>query len=285
MDQPGDDKSPRGRAGRTLRGLSFNRMLPNIITLTALCSGLTAIRFALGGDFRAAAIAVIVAGILDALDGRVARRLNTTSRFGAELDSLSDFCAFGVAPALVLYLWTMGSAGTFGWLATLLFPICSAMRLARFNVGLQVDEKPPMWAGAFFTGVPAPAGAVIVLAPLMLGLSPELGWTWTRDPLLVGVFLVSVGGLMVSRIPAYSFKKGRIPDHLVLPVFLGVALLVGLLATAPWVTLPALALLYVATLPLSWRARRRLEEADSARAAPAEVVELRSVSGDGGERR
>lgn len=261
---------PPGR----LRGLSVNRLLPNALTTIALCSGLTAIRYGLAGDYRSAVLAVIVAAIFDALDGRIARRLNVTSRFGAELDSLSDFCAFGVAPALLLYLSCMEAAGSLGWVITLMFPICSAMRLARFNVGLTADTPPPAWAGAFFTGVPAPVGALVVLVPLMLSLSPDISWPWLRHPVVGGVFLIGVGALMVSRLPSFSLKKGRISPTMVVPIFLGIALVVGLLATSPWVTLPCIMLLYLGTLPLSWRAYARLEAADrvAAAQAAAEVI-------------
>jgi len=292
--------SPPPRPG-TLRGLSINRLLPNALTTIALCSGLTAIRYGLTGDYRSAVLAVIVAAIFDALDGRVARRLNVTSRFGAELDSLSDFCAFGAAPALLVYLSSMESAGSLGWVITLMFPICSAMRLARFNVALTTDEPPPVWAAAFFTGVPAPVGALLVLVPLMLSLSPDLSWTWLRHPIVGGAFLIAVAALMVSRLPTFSFKKGRIAPHLVLPVFLGIALVVGLLATSPWVTLPCLMLLYLVSLPLSWQAYRRLEATDRAaqassatttapvaesnRPTGAGIVELRpSGGGEGSDR-
>jgi CDP-diacylglycerol--serine O-phosphatidyltransferase len=271
-----DSPSPRRGA---LRGFSINRLLPNVLTTIALCAGLTAIRFGLAGDFRSAVLAVIVAAIFDFLDGRVARRLNATSRFGAELDSLSDFCAFGVAPALLMFLSSMTSAGSLGWVITLMFPICSAMRLARFNTALTTNEPPPAWAGAFFTGVPAPAGALLVLVPLMLTLSPDIDWPWLQHPVVGGAFLIGVGALMVSRLPTFSFKKGRIAPHLVLPIFLGIALVFGLLATTPWVTLPCVMLLYLATLPLSWRAWHRLAAADKAAPTQSGVVELRSVEG------
>src|SRR5947209_11559527 len=155
------DKEFRMRRG--LRGFSINRLIPNVLTLAALCSGLTAIRFALQADMKLAVIAIIVAAIFDALDGRVARRLGVASRFGAELDSLSDFLCFGVAPALVLYLSSLHEGGALGWVVTLMFPICSALRLARFNTGLVSDTPPPAWTGSYFTGVPAPAGALLAL--------------------------------------------------------------------------------------------------------------------------
>ncbi len=281
-----DTPAPPPRRPATLRGLSINRLLPNALTTIALCAGLTAIRFGLAGDYRSAVLCVLAAAIFDALDGRIARRLNVTSRFGAELDSLSDFCAFGVAPALLMYLSSMEAAGNLGWVITLMFPICSAMRLARFNVGLTADDPPPIWASAFFTGVPAPVGALIVLVPLMLSLSPDINWPWLRHPIVGGGFLIGVGALMVSRLPSFSLKKGRIPPHLVLPVLLGVALAVGLLATSPWVTLPCIMLGYLATLPLSWRAYGKLEAADraakaSADAPPAPTAEAARPSGPG----
>ena len=150
---------------RRLRGFSINRLIPNVLTLAALCSGLTAIRFGLQGQMRLAVIAIIVAAIFDALDGRVARRLGVTSRFGAELDSLCDFVCFGTVPALLLYLWEMQLLDRAGWTIVLIYAICTALRLARFNTALDVPQPP--WAHYFFTGVPAPAGAGLVLLPLV----------------------------------------------------------------------------------------------------------------------
>jgi CDP-diacylglycerol--serine O-phosphatidyltransferase len=262
-----------------LRGLSINRLLPNIITLSALCSGLTAIRFALSGDFRSAVLAIIAAAFLDALDGRVARRLNATSRFGAELDSLSDVIAFGVAPAFLMYLSTMNTAGTFGWVVTLMFPICSALRLARFNVGIYAEEKPPVWAGAYFTGVPAPAGALLVIMPLMLSLSPDIDWPWLRHPVTGAVFLVGIGALMISALPSWSLKRGRIPGPWVVPTLVLVALAIGLMVTTPWTTLPLIGLVYLLLLPFSYASYRRTaaREMAHASAAPPSIVELRAV--------
>src|SRR5471030_1247624 len=225
------DRDFRNRRG--LRGFSVNRLIPNVLTLAALCSGLTAIRFALQGQFRLAVIAIIVAAIFDALDGRVARRLGVTSQFGAELDSLSDFLCFGVAPALVLYLASLKDGGALGWVATLMFPICSALRLARFNTALISDTPPPAWTGSFFTGVPAPAGALLALIPLVMSFEGEA--RWPRHPLVVGAVMVLIGGLMVSRLPTFSFKRGRVPRHLVLPALLAVALVMGVIASSPWI--------------------------------------------------
>lgn len=264
------DKDLRVRRG--LRGFSVNRLIPNVLTLAALCSGLTAIRFGLQGQFRHAVIAVIVAAIFDALDGRVARRLGVTSRFGAELDSLSDFLCFGVAPALVLYMSGLKDGGPLGWVVTLMFPICSALRLARFNTALLADTPPPAWTGQYFTGVPAPMGAFLALIPLVVSFEAEAAWP--RHPIVVGVVLVLVGGLMVSRVPTFSFKKGRIPRHLVLPSLLIAALTMGVIASSPWIGISLLGLIYLGLIPFSWLAYRRQAARDRQEAA---VVPLRSV--------
>jgi CDP-diacylglycerol--serine O-phosphatidyltransferase len=265
------------RRRRGLRGFSINRLIPNVLTLAALCSGLTAIRFGLQGEFQPAVIAIIVAAIFDALDGRVARRLGVASRFGAELDSLSDFLCFGVAPALVLYLAALKGAGAIGWVVTLMFPICSALRLARFNTGLLSDVPPPAWTGQYFTGVPAPAGALLALIPLVVSFEAEAAWP--RHPIVVGVVLVVVGGLMVSRLPTFSFKKGRIPRQWVLPALLIAALTMGVIASSPWIGLSLLGLIYLALIPFSWLAWRRQQARDRQEAS---VVALRSVPGDTG---
>jgi CDP-diacylglycerol--serine O-phosphatidyltransferase len=260
------------RSRRGLRGFSINRLIPNVLTLAALCSGLTAIRFALQDHFQLAVIAIIVAAIFDALDGRVARRLGVASQFGAELDSLSDFLCFGVAPALVLYLASLKDGGALGWVVTLMFPICSALRLARFNTGLLSDTPPPAWTGSYFTGVPAPAGALLALIPLVLSFEADA--TWPRHPLVVGIVLLCVGGLMVSRLPTFSFKKGRVPRHMVLPGLLGAALVMGVLASSPWIGLSLLGLVYVCLIPFSWLTYRRQASRD---VPVSEVVPLRAV--------
>jgi CDP-diacylglycerol---serine O-phosphatidyltransferase len=246
-----------------------------VLTLAALCSGLTAIRFALQGDLKLAVIAVIVAAIFDALDGRVARRLGVASRFGAELDSLSDFLCFGVSPALVLYLASLKDAGALGWVVTLMFPMCSALRLARFNTALLADTPPPAWTGSYFTGVPAPAGALLALIPLMVSF--EIEAAWPRHALVVGTVLVVVGGLMVSRLPTFSFKKGRVPRHLVLPLLLAAALVMGVLASSPWIGLSLLGLGYASLIPISWITYRRHAARDREASAAGEVVTLRAV--------
>jgi CDP-diacylglycerol--serine O-phosphatidyltransferase len=251
------DSDFRTRRGR-LRGFSINRLIPNVLTLAALCAGLTAIRYGLQGQMERAVIAIMVAAVLDALDGRVARRLGVTSRFGAELDSLSDFLCFGVTPALILYM----------------SPMCSALRLARFNTALVSDTPPPAWTGSYFTGVPAPAGALLALIPLMVSFA--LGEAWPHHPIIVGVVLVAVGGLMVSRLPTFSFKKGRVPRHLVLPALLGAALVMGVIASSPWIGLSLFGLVYVSLIPFSWMSYQRQARQDSGGAGAA-VVNLRAV--------
>jgi CDP-diacylglycerol--serine O-phosphatidyltransferase len=268
--KPPSEGGPRRGLGR----MSFNRLLPNIVTLLALCAGLTAMRYGAQDRFQPAVGALIIAGILDGLDGRLARRLNATSRFGAELDSLADFLSFGVAPAFLLYNWTMKDAGPIGWALVLLFSVCCALRLARFNTGLDANTAPPSWMAGFFTGVPAPAGAGLVLLPLMISF--ETSASFFSHPAVVGAFLAAVGALMVSRIPTFSFKRGRIEARYVLPVMILIAAVAGLLATSPWITLPFLGVVYVSTFPFSLRAayaaRRAAANDDRGAAASAATV-------------
>lgn len=238
-----------------LSALPFNRLIPNMLTVTALCAGLTAILYGVQGKWEFAVGAIMIAALLDALDGRIARLLDGTSRFGAELDSLSDFLSFGVAPAILLFQWTLQNAKGAGWVIALVFAVCAALRLARFNTRLGASDM-PAWAGNFFTGVPAPAGGGLVLLPMMLNF--EFGHDFFSHPMLNGPVAIIVAYLMISRIPTYSFKKIRVAQRLVVPVLLLVGLLVALLATATWLTLSALLLLYLCSIPFSVRAYRRL---------------------------
>ncbi len=231
-----------------LRDQSLNRLIPNMLTIIALCAGLTAIRFGLQGRWEAAVMAVVVAGILDGLDGRIARMLNGASRFGAELDSLSDFIAFGVAPAIMLYYWTLSGLGGIGWALTLLFSVCCALRLARFNTRLENTDV-PAWTGRFFVGVPAPAGAGLVLIPMMATF--QFGTGFFDRPAVAGSLVLAVSLLMVSQVPTYSFKRVRVPHNLVLPTLLVVGLLAACLVSLPWVTLLAVGVIYAASIPLS----------------------------------
>jgi CDP-diacylglycerol---serine O-phosphatidyltransferase len=249
-------------------GPSFNRLIPNLLTMMGLCSGLVAIRFALEGRFGHAAAFIVVAAVIDGLDGRIARLLKGTSRFGAEFDSLSDFLCFGVAPALVLYLWTMQSVGPWGFIPCVLFAVCSALRLARFNAASIAEPgvapvPKPAYAYNFFTGVPAPAGAGLVLFPMFAWLAFE-GWGWPttaaaiRNPAVTATMLFTVGGLMVSTLPSWSFKNFKIPSERVLPLFLGVGAYIAFLVTEPWAALALGGLIYAGMLFFSARSYRRL---------------------------
>jgi CDP-diacylglycerol--serine O-phosphatidyltransferase len=243
---------------RPIGALSINRMIPNMLTLAALCTGMTAIRFAMHAKWETAVIAIVIAAVLDALDGRVARLLKSSSTFGAQLDSLSDFVCFGVAPAFILYLWTMIGAHSIGWIVALLFTACCALRLARFNTQLGVTDS-PVYAAHFFTGVPAPAGAGLALLPLVAWL--EFGADFLQSPWLCAATTTLIGGMMVSRVPTYSFKKLRIPHEYVAPLLVLIVLLLAMLTTEPWLTMLLLGLAYVATFGFSIRAYQRFKRA------------------------
>ncbi|TXH00123.1 MAG: CDP-diacylglycerol--serine O-phosphatidyltransferase [Nevskiaceae bacterium] len=239
-----------------LRDHSINRLIPNMLTLTALCAGLTSIRFALVAKWELAVVAILVAAIFDALDGRIARLLDSTSKFGAELDSLSDFISFGVAPAMILYLWALDQSGRIGWGLVLVFAACTALRLARFNTKLDNTDL-PAWTSRFFTGVPAPAGAALVLMPLVGYL--EYGPGFFNHPFIVGVTMVGVAGLMVSRLPTFSFKRVKVTQAWVLPAMLSVTIFIALLASETWKTLLFSGLAYLASIPFSYRQYQRLQ--------------------------
>ena len=244
---------------KRFRDLSINRMIPNILTLLALAAGLTAIRFGLDGRWEHAVLAIIVAAVLDALDGRIARLLKGASKFGAELDSLSDFVCFGVSPVLVLYLWTMKDAGRLGWVLVMLFTICCGLRLARFNVMME-DHDAPAWQASFFTGIPAPAGGGLVLLPMVLSFQGGEGFF--RQPWVVGIFMLVIAGMLVSTIPTYSFKKLKISRHWILPTMLITAAIAIFLINAPWLTLSVVGLAYICSIPLSYRAQQALQKAE-----------------------
>ena len=262
---------PSERRRRRFTRVPLRIVLPNLVTMLALCTGITAIRYAVEGQFEKAVIAIIVAAILDGLDGRLARALKGTSRFGAELDSLADFIDFGVAPALVLYLWSLREMKSLGWFAALVFAVAAALRLARFNVAIE-DPDRPAWASDYFTGMPAPAGAIGVLLPLYLHLSVlGLPNSTAFVPFEVAWMLI-IAFLMASRVPHFSGKTiGRIPREHLAAVLFGIVVTVLLLYTFPMEMLIALTLGYLITIPLSIRRVRALQAADEASAAaPAE---------------
>lgn len=255
-----DESGNRPRL-RQVRQIPIRMILPNLITLLGLCAGLTAIRMAIEARYGEAIAMIVIAAVLDAVDGRVARLLRSTSRFGAELDSLADFVNFGVAPAIILYVWALDQAHSLGWIAALLFSICAALRLARFNVAIDGPTKPD-WHANFFTGVPAPAGALIVLLPVYLAnLDVPIGSVTVP---VVFLYTVSVGLLMVSRLPTWSGKKfgSRIPREVVLPLFVLVVVVAASLLSYPWHILAAGAIAYLIGLPFGWRLWKKHSDAD-----------------------
>ncbi len=245
-----------GARRRRLPGLTVNRLIPNAVTLLALCAGMTAIRMAMMERWDLAIAAVLVAMVGDALDGRIARLMGATSEFGAQLDSLADVINFGVIPALMVYLWALSGTGGLGWALVLVFVMACALRLARFNVAL-VDEKPPPWAGRFFTGVPAPGGAGLVLLPMLMSL--ELGEEVLASPTLNGIMLALVAALMVSKVPTYSAKSLRVRQSYVGLVLVGVGAFAAFLVSTPWVTLSLAGLGYLVSIPVSAVMYRRLQ--------------------------
>ncbi len=261
---------PRGRP--RFSGPSFNRMIPNLLTMLGLCSGLTGMRLALEGRFGAAAVAIVVAAVIDGLDGRLARLLKATSRFGAEFDSLADFVCFGVAPAFILYLWSLQVWHGYGFMPCLMYTVCMALRLARFNAA--IDAPPhPAFTYNFFTGVPAPAGAGLVLFPLFVGLEAQtMGWGWlltiVHFPAVVAAVLVGVAVLLVSTLPVWSFKNFKVPTRYVLPMLLGTGLFAALLVADPWAALAAAGLVYLGMLPFSARSYTALRKAAETPTAP-----------------
>jgi CDP-diacylglycerol--serine O-phosphatidyltransferase len=257
---------------RRFRAIPVRTLVPNVITLLALCAGLTAIRFSVEGRLEWAIAAIVFAAVLDGIDGRVARLIKGQSRFGAELDSLADFVNFGVAPAVILYFWGLHEVGDVGWIAAMVFAICGSLRLARFNVAID-DPNRPAWAGNFFTGLPAPAGAITVLLPIYINLIgvPRFAGMVT----LALIYTLFIALLMVSRLPVFSGKKAgtRVAPELVLPIFVVVVLLVAVLISYPWPVLTVGTLCFLASLPLGWMSYRNYERA----AAPATAASRQSA--------
>jgi CDP-diacylglycerol--serine O-phosphatidyltransferase len=265
---PPFDPAPPPFRHRRFKAIPVRTLLPNLITLLALCAGLTAIRLAVENKLDLALAAIVFAALLDGIDGRVARMLKGTSRFGAELDSLADFVNFGVAPALILYFWGLHDLQSLGWIAALVFAICAGLRLARFNVMID-DPNKPAWAADFFTGIPAPAGAITVLLPIylnFLGVPGGLIVDW-----LTLLYTVLIALLMVSRLPVFSGKRTgkRVPPEMVLPVFVAVVLFFALLVSYPWAVLTIGTLAYLACLPLGWLSYRKHVRKDTEAAAAA----------------
>lgn len=270
---------PRAEIKRRRFGpIPIRTLVPNVITLLALCAGLTAIRMAVEDKLDLALYAIVFAAVLDGIDGRIARLIKGTSRFGAELDSLADFVNFGVAPALILYFWGLHDLKSAGWIAVLVFAICAGLRLARFNVMID-DPNRPAWAANFFTGIPAPAGAITVLLPIylnFLGVPRGMLVTW-----LTLFYTLAIAFLMVSRLPVFSGKRvsKRVRPEMVLPVFVGIVLFFALLISYPWEVLTAGTLTFLACLPLGWLSFRDHERKAAMPEANVPAKEMRSVAG------
>ncbi len=254
----GREEVPADAAGRRIGGIPLRAFVPNAITILALCSGLTGVRFGIDGEWAAAITMIIVAGVLDGMDGRIARLLRAQSKFGAELDSLSDVIAFGVSPAMILFLWSLQYAPKFGWTAALALAVCCALRLARFNSRMDADFQPHKSAG-FMTGIPAPAGAGLSFVPVYLWLVTENDLF--REWYVVMPWAIGVAMLMISAIPTYSWSSFRLRRSWRLFALAGVGLFGAALVTAPWWTLLGVCAVYLTLLPFGIasyaRVRRR----------------------------
>jgi len=272
-----------GRPAFLTRGarVPVRALIPNLVTLLALCAGLTAIRMAIDARYELAIGAILLAAVLDALDGRLARMLKATSRFGAELDSLADFVNFGVAPAVILYVWAFAAVPSLGWLAALIFALCTALRLARFNT--ELDETVPRWRTAYATGVPAPAGAIVVLLPFYAA-----GIGAPEGSILTGYAFIHtclMAALLVSWQPTFSGKSlGRnVERKYVLPLFALAAAFTAVLATYPYLSLLAGSLAYLVSIPVAGRSfaeRRDIEITSPAPAPPAPKAHVQDAAHD-----
>ncbi len=260
---PYDPKSPEMRR-RRFRPIPVRMLVPNVITLLAICAGLTAIRLSTEGRMELAVAAIVFAAILDGIDGRVARMIKGQSKFGAELDSLADFVNFGVAPGLILYFWQLHDLNNVGWIAAMIFAISGGLRLARFNATMD-DPNKPAFAANFFTGVPAPAGAITVLLPIYLAFvgSPQ------PPAVLTALYTLLIAILMVSRLPVFSGKttRMRVAPEMVLPVFVSVVFFIALLISYPWYILSIGSICYLLSLPVGWKSYR-----DQGRRAAAQAM-------------
>jgi CDP-diacylglycerol--serine O-phosphatidyltransferase len=268
MQMPSDPQSPEVRR-RRFRPIPVRMLVPNVITLLAICAGLTAIRLSTEGRMELAVAAIVFAAVLDGIDGRVARMIKGQSKFGAELDSLADFVNFGVAPGLILYFWQLHELGNGGWIAAMVFAISGGLRLARFNATMD-DPNKPAFAANYFTGVPAPMGAILALLPIYLAF---LGLP--KPPaMLTAFYTLLIAFLMVSRLPVFSGKtvRMRVPPEMVLPVFVSVVFFIALLIGYPWHILSAGSVLYLLSLPAGWKSYRdHARKAAAPAATPADV--------------
>jgi CDP-diacylglycerol--serine O-phosphatidyltransferase len=248
-------RGPRGARHR-LRRDQINRLLPNALTMLGLCAGLTAIRFGLEERWALGIVLIAGAALLDTLDGRIARLMGGPTEFGGQLDSLVDAISFGVAPVLLMFMWSLEKASGAGWAISVLFVVCCVLRLARFNVASH-DPDLPAWAGNYFSGVPAPAGAGLVLLPLMLGV--EFGWEFMKSPWLTAVWTMITATLMISTLPTFSFKRIRVPQKFVRVALACIAVLAVAMFTEPLITLSGIVIAYASTLPFAYRSFNKLQ--------------------------
>lgn len=257
---------PNRRRPVRLSALPLLHLVPNMLTILGLCAGMSSIRYALDGRYELAVALIGAAVVLDGLDGRSARMFNLTSKLGAQLDSLADFLSFGVAPAVLMYLWTLRDVRGVGWALAMLFAVCCALRLARFNTELEQPDR-PRWTYHFFTGIPAPAAAGLVLTPLMLSF--VVGDGWPRTWVLSAAYVVFVAVMMVSRVPTYSIKRVRIAPDWVLPTLLVAFVVIAGLVVETWLTLCVLSFLYLLSIPLAVLSARRMQRREPAPATAA----------------
>ena len=260
-----------GPPERDRRGIPLRSVIPNAITALALCAGLTGIRFAMSADWDRALMFIGFAAVLDGVDGRVARMLRGQSRFGAELDSLSDVVAFGVAPALIVYLWTLRLWVPYGWIFSLAYGVCMALRLARFNARIDVEDQPRKSAG-FLTGVPAPAGAGMMLLPILLWLSSGEHWAWLLDYRLVALWSAFSAFMIISSVATFSLGSMRLRRTVRLEALVLIAILGAALVTVPWETLSLIVIVYLLLIPFSmmrYARIRRQRVAGASSLAPA----------------
>ena len=231
-------------------------ILPNMLTLIGVCIGLTSIRFALSGEFHLAIVAIVIAAVIDGLDGRIARLIRGTSKVGKELDSLTDMISFGVAPAFIMYFWKLNTLGRFGWLLCLIYVICVALRLARFNINSNQESS---WRDNFFEGVPSPAGGILVLTPLIVSLS-GFDYFQINYDIIVPVFFIGISFLLISKFPSYSFKKIVIPRRTTIFLLFSIVLFFGLLLIYTFNVIAISSLIYLTLLPISYFHYQRIKK-------------------------
>ena len=248
-------------------------ILPNMLTLIGVCIGLSSIKFALDEKFKLAIVAIIFAAVIDGLDGRIARLIKGTSKVGKELDSLTDVISFGVAPSFVMYFWSLNNLGKFGWLLCLIYVVCVALRLARFNVN---SNEEPSWKDNFFEGVPSPAGGILVLMPLIFSLS-GFDFLIISYNILVPVFFISVSFLLISKFPTYSLKKIIIPRSMTVFLLFGIVLFFGLLLIYPFKVIFLSGFIYLSLIPISFLHYRKINKQKNIKQVKNDDDELEDI--------